>query len=680
MSVLNKTQFKGLIFTVVLLFAIIQVNAQNNAAVINTHVGPKGIWILCGKQLPKDFSYRILRKKNRDSWVKQVDVVFPENKEELQGEMLKAQRLAGLNNGPMSENRLKLTWERLTDPVSLNLPIEMTDNYPLRQANGTAWFDAVIDSAASYTYKVQLIGKKDEVISENISKPVGIPGKKPETELAPLSIKSVNNSIIGEFNVIKKDGINSCKVFRSYYLRKGVEEIQGEPIFLIRDSALILQFTDKTAIEKVPYTYFIQPIDAAGNIGAFSEGLSAFNVADKSIVPSVVNFKTSSVEKEKAIRLSWRLKDNKDVISIDIFKGATYDGDYVKIASIKPTDTIYMDHYASPVETYYYTIRLNGTYEKSPTSPRVSGILKASSDNIFPPQHLRIMQNKNVVNLVWERNEDDTRAYYVYRSIPGTQQMQQIGPIIITDSAVVSYTDTLAKTALPGLYAYAVADQNTSYAISEISKPVFANIQGADPLPIPHGLNVLNAGKATLQVMWHDMLVESPFIGGYALYRRANAIDGTTTEPLKQINQLLLNPTVNFYTDTTAKPGMIYYYSLKTASADGTTQSSASLEAGITIQPAVVNGIANVRVFPSGKTVSIKWNNPIGDEIKSVKVIRSTDGKDEIEEIATLNAAIESFTDAKVNVGSTYYYQLQIENKQGKRSKMTYPVGLKIYE
>jgi len=678
MLVSNKINLKRLMFTVLLPFYVVVVNAQNNT--MSTHAGPKGIWILCGNQLPKDFTYRVFRQKNKEGWIKQTDISFPKNKEELQAEMMSAQGLSGLNNGPMSETRLKLNWERLTDPVVLNSPIEMQDNYPLRQANGTAWFDAAADSAASYTYKVQLIGKKDEVISESISKQASTPGKSPEADIAPLGIKSVNGSIIGEFNIAKKGGMNACKVFRSYYLRKGFEEIPGEPIFLIRDSVLILQFTDKTAVEKVPYTYVIQPIDPAGNVGAFSQEMSVFNVADNTIVPSVVNFRTSSAEKEKAIRLSWKLKDTTDVVSIDIFKGDYYDGDYVKIASVAPADTAYLDHYANPVETYYYTIRLNGNYEKSPTSPRVSGMLKASRDNYFPPQHLRIMQNKNVINLAWERNEDDTRAYYVYRSIAGTQQMQQIGSIIITDSATVFYTDTLPTNARPGLYAYAVADQNTSYAISDLSKPVFANIQGAAPLPIPHGLKVLNAAKGSLQVIWPDMLLESPFISGYKLYRRANSIDGTIIEPVKPMNEALLDPQTNIYTDTTARPGMIYYYSLRTVSGDEATMSSPSLEAGITIQPTVVNGIANVRVFLSGKTVAVKWNNPIGDDLKSVRVIRSTDASEETEEIAGLSATAESFTDTKVTAGVTYYYQLQIENKQGKKSRMTDAVGIKIYK
>lgn len=674
----TKTTLIRLIAVTALLFTIVQSNAQENTA--SVHAGPKGIWVLCGQQLPKQFTYRVSRQKNKEGWVKLTDLRSPLGKEAVQAEMLNAQQLAGLDVSAMSSVRLDLVWERLNNALTVNVPAEMQDNYPLLRAAGTAWFDATADSAVNYSYKVQLIGNKDEVLSESMTKEVSFPGKKPGVSLAPVSIKSIaDGSIIGEFAILEKGRMNSAKVFRSYYLRSGFEEIQGEPIFLKRDSALILQFTDKTAVEKVPYVYVIRPFDAAGNAGPFSAELRAFNVADKSIVPSVRNFKATSAEQEKAIKLSWSLKDNKDVISIDIFKGAAYDGQYVKIASVAPKDTTYFDHYANPVETYFYTIRLNGTYEKSPSSPRIPGILKASNVNHFPPQNLRLIQSKNIVNLTWERTEDDTRAYYVYRSIGKTYKMERIGQLIITDSAFVSYTDTLPETTAAGVYAYAVADQNTSYAISGISSPVFAHSKGINALPIPYDLKVLQVKPGSLQVIWPNMVAGSPFVQGYMLYRRAKSIAGTETEQLKPVSDKILSSMSNSYADSTVKDGMIYYYSLRTVSDDGKTMSSPSTEAGFTIQSQLVSLASNLRVSPAGKSVSLKWDNPLDSDIKIARLIRATEGKEGFEEIAVLNSGAGTYTDTKVVVGDTYYYQVQMENNKGRKSKLTDAVGIKIY-
>lgn len=662
-----------IILTLVFVFYIFTATAQKN----NTHAGKNGIWVLCGLQLPKTFTYKILRQKGNENFVELANLNFAKNKEQIQSKMLSAQRKAGLDVNSLSTQKLDVIWQRLTDNITINLPNELIDDYPIRSAIGNAWFDSTADSTVSYTYKVQQIGVKKEVLNEMVSYQTAYPGKKPEPDLMPLSIKSVNNNIVGEFTIIKKDRMNTFRIFRSYYLRSGFEEIQGEPIFFTRDSLKIIQFTDKTAIEKVPYSYVILPIDAAGNTGKFSPELKAFNVADKSIIPSVNNFKTTSVEKEKAIKLSWKLKNNKDIISIDIFKGDKYDGNYIKIASIAATDTTYLDRYASPVETYYYSIRLNGVYEKSPMSARVAGILKASNQNLFPPQGLRLVQTKNLVHLTWQRTENDTRAYYVYRAAPNTNKMLQLGPLIITDSATISYTDTIPKTAQEGAYAYAIADQNTSYAISGITEPVFAHIQGINALPIPYNLIVKQANPNILQIIWPNMLTQSAYINGYALFRRAKSINGTQTEDIKPIAKQLSN-TTNIFEDNTVKDGMVYYYSLKTI-ADNGAQSSPSLETGFTIEESVVNGVANVRIFASGNTVAIKWDNPVGDVAKAIKLLRFIDGKEQAEEIASMGIGEHSYIDTKVTKGSTYYYQLQVENKIGKKSKLTDAVGVKIY-
>ncbi|RZL61619.1 MAG: hypothetical protein EOO93_12900 [Pedobacter sp.] len=559
-----------------------------------------------------------------------------------------------------------------------NIPLELKDNYPLRSASGNAWFDATADSSINYTYKVQIINRKDEVLTENESKVTAYPAKPFATEIIPLSLKSVNGTMLGEFELVNAGLMKSCKVFRSYYLRSGFEEIQGEPLFVDRDGKKIIQITDRTAVPKVPYTYAVIPVDAAGNFGNPSADLKAFNVVDNTIVPSVINFNTTSLETEKAIKLTWDIKDSKDIISIDIYKSKTYDTGYTKVASLAAKETSFLDTDVKPVETYYYAVTLHGAYEVSPSSPRVPGILKASNKNDFSPQNLSLVQDKNLVHLKWQRVEEDTRAYYVYRGNGANGKMEQISKLIITDSTNISYTDTLSQAAQAGIYYYAVADQNTSYAISQLSDKVIAYHKGINALPIPYNVVVRQANDGILQVIWPNMRAESGYINGYKLYRRAKSIDGKQEEALKQIGDNVISSTVNSYTDSTAKDGMVYYYSVKTVDDDQTTLSSPSLEAGITIQPIKINGVANVQIFSNDKAITVKWNNPIADDIKAIKVIRSAEGKED-EEIASLPPTISAFSDTKIIKGNTYYYQLQVENKQGKKSKMTDAVGVKIY-
>ena len=72
--------------------------------------GPKGIWVICGDALPKNFTYRILRQKDNGNWTALADVAFPKSKDEVQATLINVERLAGLGVAPLSETRLNSVW------------------------------------------------------------------------------------------------------------------------------------------------------------------------------------------------------------------------------------------------------------------------------------------------------------------------------------------------------------------------------------------------------------------------------------------------------------------------------------------------------------------------------------------------------------------------------------------
>jgi len=672
MKTFNHTAIKILAAALLLLTGI-PTFAQT--ADVRVLAGRKGIWVICGDKLPKDFTYSIFRKKNKDPWAKAADVNFPASKDEILANLLNNSRLSGDKIASLSSERLAAIWQRITDAVTVNSPPEMQDNFALRQATGTAWYDGTADSAVFYQYKVQMTGKKTTPGAEALSRIVAWPGAKFNTVLKPLSIKPSMGGVRCEFEIADKGIMTHCKIFRSYYLRGGYEEIDAQPMYNTQKDKLILTFTDNTAVAKVPYTYIVLPLDAAGNPGDFSPELRAFDVAEKTIAPSVTNFKTQSVETEKSVKLSWTLKNKKDIIAVSIYKSATYDGKYVKIASVRPMDTTYLDRFVRPIETYYYSIVLNGTYENSPNSPRVSGILRASNKNLFPPQNVRAIKKGNVVNLFWDKSQSDSRAYYIYRATGLKEEFRQIGPLIITDKTKLFFKDTLPLTNTPIYYQYAVASENTSYAISPKSSTVIVYADANISMPIPYDVSVKKVDDNSVRVIWPDM-ERSSGISGYMVYRRAKSTSDTTkTEALKPILNKPLPLKVNQFVDNTLAEGMTYYYSVRTIGVDTTLRSSPSLEAGYTTYLDLPSEVSNVRAFVSGKTVQLKWDNPMGQNIQSVKILRAMQGSP-VQELVTLGAGKDSYTDKDVTAGKVYYYSLVIQNSKGENSKNTPPVGI----
>lgn len=633
--------------------------------------GPHGIWVICGDKLPKNFNYIIARQKNGGEWIKVATVKMPASKEQIQADLLYNEKAAGLDIQPLGQERLQAVWDRVSANIINNSPPEMQNDLPLRAATGTAWYDAEADSATTYRYRVQVNGAEGN--PENATNIIRFPVKKFITDIKPSLIKPAMGGIYGEFRVLDKGQMTRCKILRSYYLRGGFEEINVTPLFISRGGQLLIGFNDNSAMPKVPYTYVVQPIDAAGNKGFASPELKAFDVAEKSIVPSVHQFRTYSDEKRRAVRLGWKLADTKNITSIDIYKSATFNGTYTKLGSVSATDTSYYDYNVKPITTYYYTVKLNGNYETSTASPRVPGILKASDKNLYPPLNVQLRQDNDKVILSWEKNEPDTRAYFVYRANRRTGELKQLGPPIVTDSARVSFTDVLPVSGAAVTYAYAIADENTSYAISPKSDTLFTSTLSVIALPIPYKLSARKTDHNQVQLFWPDMRSESKTFLGYAVFRSVTA-GGKTSVP-QRISQQLIRINMNTFTDTTASAPGVYHYTVKTVSMDGRKLGSASPEAGYTLSEETLAAVSNIKLIPLQGAVEISWNNPLGVDIAAIQISRAIEGQSP-QVIATLDPGIQAYTDKTVSQGNTYYYTFITKSKNGKLSPGTDFIGV----
>ena len=636
--------------------------------------GPKGIWVICGDVLPKNFSYQVSRQKDNGGWITVAEIKMPRSKEQIQADVINTERAAGIDIAPLDSARLRSIWDRITPDIITNSPPELQEELALRSATGTAWYDATADSAKVYRYKVKVMndGTASQEMATNIIK---YPQERFVTDIRPSSLDPSRQGFHGEFEIVDRGTMVKCKILRSYYLRSGYEELGSVPLFVQHNNKTYISFYDNTAVAKVPYTYAILPIDAAGNRGIASPLLKAFDVPDKSIEPSVHNFRTHSDEVKKGIRLGWEVNDTKVINAIEVYRSETYNGKYFKLTTLRATDTSYLDQQVKPIAEYFYTIKLVGFYETSPLSPRVPGVLKAVNKNLFPPQNLRIKQDSNKVTLMWQKNEGDTRAYYVYRAI-SNGDLKQIGPPVITDSVNVSFTDKLPASDAKMVYTYAVADENTSYAISPKSVRVYAYSTGNTSLPIPYDLRVQKAGDNKLLVTWADMNKEKQPFRGYMLYRRVNNFDGTATAEVA-VTGKMMSPRVNFYMDSLINDGATYYYSVRTVGFDGKKLGSPSNEAGATIPADIPLPISNIKLLPSQKMIRLTWNNPYGQNIKNIQIYRALEGKVP-QPLATVDAGTQTYTDKDVVAGSTYFYIFTVTNTKGRISIKTDPVGIHL--
>ncbi|MES2731074.1 MAG: hypothetical protein V4714_04970 [Bacteroidota bacterium] len=632
--------------------------------------GSQGIWVLCGNELAENLHYSIFRKTASSDWQAIATLNKPGSAAEIKARMLEVWKQGFAETKELTDFELRYVWRQVKNNRADSLSYYST-NYPVLQGAGLAFYDATAQKDTEYSYRI-VKASKDKTLSEKTADRVRFPGQGPEVGFFLKSKKALAAGITLAYTFSKTPNLAGVRVYRGYYMRTGYELIKPDLFFSGENDSTKLLISDKTASPKVAYSYYLEPFDAAGNSGKPAGHVSLYNVQKNTISPSVNRIQTRSDEKEKAIRLSWRLANYADVVSIEVYRSSNYDGPYRRVSSLRPNDTLYLDSEVKPIETYYYSVVLNGMFETSIQSARVPGMLKASSPNLTPINHFTLVQQNNVVTLEWDKAETDTRGYYLYRAEGYNQPLRQIKGIILTDSVHVRLIDTLPASTENKLYQYAIRDVNTSYALGPFSSRRNATVYGLNRLPMPNKMEIVKQGYNQVRVIWQN-LQHVNTVSGYVLYRRETVGEDDINSAFKEIRKF--TPTLNQFVDSNLVIGKTYVYGVRSVGSDSKDLSSISPLARFTVIAEDVPQADNIQVFFSSGKVNLRWQNPVGIVLKNVEIFRAEKGS-AIAKLVALSSDTEAFEDSRITAGKTYYYYLKVIDSQGLESRMEGPIGI----
>ncbi len=653
------------LFKNILLCCLTLASFGANAQDVVATAAPSGVWLNYEQAFDARATYTVSRKTDNGDW-EEMDKISPvANFEEFKARLYKTTVYAEVNDIPSDTMQMHI-WERYRQYRRLDSIGVYSTYLPVLQALGAAWYDASA-KGGSYQYKVS-----NDAGKAFTSAPVKYPAVKTEVgKVRPDKIQPVINGVYLEFEVLDRGTMQAVHVYRSYYLRSGFERIYPDVLFNSTGGKLSAVFTDYTAVKGVPYGYMLVPVDAAGNEGVPSDWMKLFNMPANTIKPSVTGIRANSVEEKKAIKISWDQLEEKDIVSVEVYKSKTRTGVYQRIASLNPSDTVFFDHHVKPILTYYYTVCLNGVFEQSVNSARVPGTLKASYKNYIAPQHVSAEMEGDKARLQWDRVEDDTRGYFVYRGEGYKGKMVKVSGIILSDSNTVVWYDTIPGTR-PGIYTYAITSENTSYSESPLSTAVSVQNNNTVTLPIVKHINVIPDTAGRLRVLWDDLFAASAMVDGYTLYRRSTDDADNEIEKIKIIAAFIPRET-NRFVDADVKEGVTYIYSVEAISGD--LKGSASLEAGYTIPVNYPLQVNDIQAYTSNGEVQLQWMEPQGQPIQKIHLLKAESGK-KPEIFASIEPGIDSYVDKKVDKGTLYHYYFVTENKKGVNSKPTSAVSI----
>ncbi len=619
--------------------------------------GSNGNYILLGNSIPKNFQYQLERRAiGENNWQFLKLILAPPSVYEFESNIINPNK-SGVSFGIPPSEIFPFLYDKMKK-------VEVADSFvgykttSLLTAIGCMYFDFTAEKGKKYEYKVIKLsnGSSQDL---GTTSPVSWPGSALKTKLKAKEIYVINKHVNLYFEIEELGGIQDCKVYRSYYLRGGTEQIPARVSFMNNNGKNQIKIIDNTALPNIGYTYAIVPVDGFGNEGGISPELHLFNTVAGTIMPGLVGVNTISDDIKKAIKIYWPKQEIKDAVSIDLFKSDNYDGQYSKITSLTPDQTFYYDYSVIPVKTYFYTLVINGVFEKSPVSARYAGMLNPVNVSIIPPQNVMAeMPDPKVVRVSWTNSEPDTRGYYVYRAVGDKDSFHLISDVVTRTNKLESFQDTLNSVLQTMTFFYCISSVNSSYSISPKSSPVSITVQG-NYVPMASGTTARLLNEEIL-VTWDQGQELSKNVIGYNVFMREEDENGKEKKDWS-LFQNILNPEQNITKFMKPLPGHTYFFKVQNIGV-GDYVGDFSNVAAISIEPTVIPSISNLMGNFGKDKIMLTWENPLGIDIESIQVYRGENGN-EPSLLTTLKAGDFTYTDKNIKVGKAYHYYLVVTDK-----------------
>lgn len=538
------------------------------------------------------------------------------------------------------------------------------------EALGLGFLDIDVMQGRRYDYRIRPLSTSAGAVYHN-PPTVSVPGTGLTTTIKSVSYNTNGNDVKIKYHIKKaRPDIAGARIRRASYAQTGFSECPAEWRFKKGDKdSLFLEITDHNARRKMLYSYIVFLKDFLGNESAPSDTITIANLRPQEALPTIYSFKTSSDEASSAIRLAWKLSSTRDLRSIEIWRSEQFDSGYKPIGTALATDTVYYDNLVEPVMGYYYQIRLNGTYDRSGQSVRVSGMLKANRPALLPPAHFTLTEANDTLYFRWQSADFDTRGYYLYFANSQSDSLALYSDVIPASGLTMNYQISVKKLATGVGYRWAVAPINTSYNIGPMSEVVYSQPRYPDRLSTPLNPEILyQEGRALL--VWENMRPIDPYVLGYIVERKADS-EKVFKEIYRQTED---DKSRNNYEDLTVKPGQQYYYRIR---AYGMHKKLSAFSTQVTYFKPLppVLPVRGLNVMATNKGVRITWDTPF-DVPDKIIVYRYTEKTIAPKVVGSVAGQQAEFIDKYATPGIAYHYSLVVVGADKRESAPTDPVGV----
>jgi fibronectin type 3 domain-containing protein len=628
--------------------------------------GPDGIYVNCGDEIPRDFAYQIFRRASGSrNWEEQALISAETQFDRFFRKVWEACAHNPIYDFPKESEKL-LVWKILHGHEKAS-EIPLYGTLPMYQeALGVTWYDEGAEKGRQYEYRVVTLKNGLPPVEKTTRAVRFPPAEKKDYKIWTTGQDAREEYVRLDYTITDRQDMYTSKLLRSYYLQSDFTPVSAHIGYDVDTHGQRKAFAvDTTALYRGIILYCLQPYDIYGNPGQPSDTVRITNLINKS--ESVLDG-LSADPAENGIRISWQLVKPEFLRSIDLYKGIGYRDtiDYKYLLSMSPKDTVYLDTDVEPAQIYSYKLVINNAYGQSPQSMRVVGWYYGNRP-AETPLELEAEVAMDVVTLRWRRPSEDTQAYYVLRGEGDASNLQQIGDAFVSDSLIVSFTDSVKN--VPGrTLAYAVRAENTSRNFSPPTDPVFVNPLRDIPLSVP--INVATRyADGRVWVTWDQVDETDANVIDYRVERRILAPEAEAEFKPVPTSKILLN----YYEDADVKEGITYEYRVVSLGSHSQV-SEPSIPSGCLVPAVLPISISSLQVHQTQDGYRLAWEKTGQEDIANYKVYRVQAGQSP-KLLATLKTDETTWFDPMKPDGVVYLYAVTCLGTNGIESEIVRWMG-----
>lgn len=428
-------------------------------------------------------------------------------------------------------------------------------------------------------------------------------------------------------------------------------------------------FSD-TVTPGITYHYRLQGIDGFSDLTPFTEPVHITPIDLTPLTAPVIL--QASTYNDTMVKVSWGIDDDPDVAGFYIEKSDSHEGIFTRINDLMlpPNTTEFVDVHASETRGGFYRVVAIGHSGKQSMSSMARGFVEDFDPPSTPEGLNGIVYHDGIVELFWDHSpEDDVRGYRVAYANQVDHDFVVITPWPISDNY---FRDTIPVRTLTRNIYYKVLAEDFSGNRSPYTEILKLTRPDIIPPVTPVAVDARQDAE-NVHIWWSPSPSKDLLI--YRVFRKQEKEERWAL--VQEFDPAEVGDRIAF-TDSPSPSPMPYLYGIEAIDQAGNTSGlSRVLSFRVRGNPVPDIPISLTAQYDEeNRQVNLQWT--CDSPFPYYVILLRSAGDAPLAPVTTLEASHNSYTDRRLNSGSSFSYAIRLQLEDGRQSQPSETIQVTI--